>query len=331
VGLVGYTVGGGLPLVGRTLGFASDHVRSFDVVTPDGTLRSVDPESEQELFTAVRGGKGNFGIVTRMTMAAVPLDGFYGGQLVYPEEEAGRVLDAFRQWAPGLPHEASASLAFMHLPDVPFLPPEIRGTAPVILRFGLFGDEDEGARLLEPLRLLPAVSDTAGPMDYLEVDMVHNDPADPSPSMERGMLLTDLDESAAAELLRQVGPGSGTPLVMLELRVLGGALSQEPPFPDTVSGRSAGFHLFVLGVPGLPAPDQVEAALARLAVAFEPYAAGSLINFHGPAGDELDRARAWEPAAYEVLRSTKTDWDPQNLFRYGHAVPPLGLMDTASG
>lgn len=331
VGVVGYTAGGGLPLMGRTLGFASDHVRSFDVVTPDGTLRHVDPETEPELFTAVRGGKGNFGIVTRMTMSAVPLDDFYGGQLVFPEEEAGRVLDAFREWAPALPHEASASLAFMHLPDLPFLPPEIRGTAPVILRFALFGSEEEGERLLAPLRLLPAVSDTAGPMDYLGVDAVHNDPADPSPAMERGMLLTGLDEAAAAELLRQVGPGSGTPLVMLELRVLGGALSLAPPFPDTVSGRNAGFHLFVLGVPGLPAPDQVEAALARLAMAFESYAAGSLINFHGPAGDELDRARAWEPAAYELLRSTKADWDPQNLFRYGHAVPPLGLMDTASG
>ena len=96
VGVVGYSVGGGLPLMGRALGFASDHVRSFDVVTPDGSLRRVDPETEPELFTAVRGGKGNFGIITSMRMAAVPLPQFYGGQLVYPEEEAGQVLDAFR-------------------------------------------------------------------------------------------------------------------------------------------------------------------------------------------------------------------------------------------
>ncbi|MFF2676104.1 FAD-binding oxidoreductase [Arthrobacter koreensis] len=331
VGVVGYTVGGGLPLMGRTLGFASDHVRGFDVVTPDGTLRSVDPETEPELFTSVRGGKGNFGIITRMTMAAVPLGDFYGGQLVFPEDQAGEALDAFRRWAPELPNEASASLAFMHLPDLPFLPPELRGTAPVILRFALFGGKAEGDKLLESFRRLPTVSDTAGPMDYLDVDAVHSDPADPAPAMERGMLLTELDDAAAAELLRQVGPGSGTPLVMLELRVLGGALSAEPPFPDTVSGRNAGFHLFVLGVPGLPAPDLAEAALVRLALAFEPYTAGSLINFHGPAGDELDRARAWEPAAYELLRNAKADWDPQNLFRFGHAVPPLGLMDTASG
>lgn len=331
VGVVGYTLGGGLPLMGRTLGFASDHVRSFDVVTPDGRMRSVDADSEPELFTAVRGGKGNFGVITSLTMAAVPLTDFYGGQLVYPEEEAGGVLEAFRSWAPGLPQEASASLAFMHLPDLPFLPPEIRGTAPVILRFALFGTEEEGERLLRPLRRLPVVSDTAGPMDYLSVDSVHSDPADPAPSMERGMLLTDFDDDAAEELLRQVGPGSGTPLVMLELRLLGGALSQEPPFPDTVSGRGAAYHLFVLGVPGLPVPDEVEAALARLSVAFEPYAAGSLINFHGPAGDERDRARAWEPQAYGLLRSAKAGWDPQNLFRYGHAVPPIGLMDTAAG
>ena len=331
VGVVGYTVGGGLPLMGRALGFASDHVRSFDVVTPDGELRYVAPDTEPELFTALRGGKANFGIVTRMTLAAVPLGDFYGGQLVYPEEAAGQVLEAFRSWAPALPDEASASLAFMHLPDVPFLPPEMRGTAPVILRFGLFGDGELGDHLLAPLRALPVLSDTAGPMDYRGVDAVHADPADPSPSMERGILLAGLDQDAAAELLRQIGPGSGTPLVMVELRLLGGALAQEPPFPDTVSGRSAAFHLFVVGVPGLPAPDQVEAALARLAVVFEPYAAGSLINFHGPAGDEQDRARAWEPDAYQLLRNAKASWDPQNLFRYGHAVPPVGLMDTATG
>lgn len=119
VGVVGYTVGGGLPLMGRALGFASDHVRSFDVVTPDGSLHRVDPDTEPELFTAVRGGKGNFGIITSLTMAAVPLDDFYGGQLVFPEGEAGQVLAAFREWAPGLPPQASASLAFMHLPDLP--------------------------------------------------------------------------------------------------------------------------------------------------------------------------------------------------------------------
>lgn len=331
VGVVGYTLGGGLPLMGRSLGFAADHVRSLEVVTPDGTVRRVDPDQEPELFAVLRGGKGNYGIVTEMTFGAVPLGDFYGGQMVFPEAAAGDVLEAFRQWAPGLPHEASASLAFMHLPDVPFVPEELRGSAPVLLRFGFFGGREEGEALIGPMRALPLLRDTVGPMDYGAVDSIHDDPSGPMPSMERGMLLADFSEEGAAELLRHIGPGSDTPLVMAELRLLGGALAADPAVPDAVSGRSAGFHLFILGVPGLPAEDAVEAALVRLATGFEPYAAGSLINFHGPAGDEQDRARAWEPEAYERLRSAKAAWDPQNLFRYGHAVPPLGLMDSATG
>ena len=331
VGVVGYTVGGGLPLMGRSLGFAADHVRSFEIITPDGTARRVDPDHEPELFTLLRGGKGNCGIVTEMTISAVPLGDFYGGQIIYPEESASEVLDLFRQWAPGLPDEASASLAFMHIPDAPFIPGELRGTAPVLLRFGLFGGQEQGDALLGPMRALPALGDTTGPMDYGRVDAIHDDPPGPMPSMERGMLLADLGEEAAAELMRQVGPGSGTPLVMAELRLLGGALGAEPEFPDTVSGRSAGYHLFVLGVPGLPAEDAVEAALVRLGIAFEPHAAGTLVNFHGPAGDAQDRARAWDPEVYSAIRDAKAVWDPQNLFRYGHAVPPLGLMDSATG
>lgn len=331
VGVVGYTLGGGLPLMGRSLGFAADHVIGFELITPDGTARRISPDQEPELFTVLRGGKGNYGIVTEMTFRAVPLGEFYGGQIVYPEEAAREVLEVFRQWAPGLPAEASASLAFMHLPDVPFVPEELRGSAPVLLRFGLFGDREQGDALLEPMRALPQLQDTVGPMDYAAVDSIHDDPAGPLPSMERGMLLADLGEEESAELLNQVGPGSGTPLVMAELRLLGGALADAPEMPDAVSGRSAAFHLFILGVPGLPADDAVEAALVRLAVAFEPYAAGTLINFHGPAGDAQDRARAWDPEVYAAIRSAKATWDPQNLFRYGHAVPPLGLMDSAAG
>ncbi|MFZ3452108.1 FAD-binding oxidoreductase [Arthrobacter sp. 7Tela_A1] len=331
VGVVGYTLGGGLPLMGRTLGFASDHVRSFDLVTPDGRHRRIDPETEPELFTVLRGGKGNFGIVTSMTLGVVPLGEFYGGQLVYAEDSSARVLELFRQWAPTLPREASASLAFMHLPDLPFLPEEMRGTAPVILRFGFFGEAGEAAELLAPMREVQALRDTTGPMNYRDIDAVHGDPTDPAPGMERGMLLTELSDETASELLQQIGPGSGTPLVMAELRLLGGALGEAPAFPDAVSGRSAAFHLFILGVAGPSDGDPVQAALTRLALALEPWAAGSLINFHGPAGDEANRARAWEPEMYTRLRDAKAAWDPQNLFRYGHAVPPVGLMETAPG
>ena len=327
VGAVGYTSGGGLALMGRALGYGSDHVQSLTVITPDGQLHLVEPAGEDaELFTVLRGGKGNFGVITSMTFALTPFQEFYGGGLMYPDRTAPDVLSAFLEWTAQLPSDASASLAFLHLPDAPFLPPELRGTSPVHLRFGLFGSAEEGDTLLEPMRrAAPAFIDTAGPMDYRGVGGIHQDPDEPMPGMERGALLSDLPQDAADELLRQVGPDSGSTLLMTEIRLMGGALAVAPEAEDAVSGRDAAFHLFLIGLNAPPFAESTAAALDSLSDAVAPYATGSLINFHGPAGDERNRERAWTPEVYQRLRTAKGRYDPQNLFRFGHAVPlPVG-------
>ena len=320
VGMVGYAGGGGLPVMGRALGFASDHVRSIEVVTPDGRLRQVDPEGDDaELFTLLRGGKGNFGIITAMTYELSPFQEFYGGGLMYPETAGTEVLDAFLDWTDQLPSDASASLAFMHLPDAPFLPEELRGTAPVHLRFGLFGSGEEGDQLIEPMRrAAPPFMDTVAPMDYQNVGSIHMDPDEPMPVLERGALLSSLPAEA---FLQEVGPGSDTPLLMAELRLMGGALATEPESEDVVPGRDSAFNLFAVGLNAPPLADATAAALDRLSEATADYSTGSIINMHGPAGDAADRQRAWEPADFARLQEGKSVYDPQNLFRFGHAVP----------
>ena len=320
VGVVGYAAGGGLPVMGRALGFASDHVRSVEVVTPDGHLRQVEPEGDDaELFTLLRGGKGNFGIITSMTYELTPFQEFYGGGLMYPETAGAEVLNAFLDWTAQLPSDASASLAFMRLPDVPFLPEELRGSNPVHLRFGLFGSSEEGDQLIEPMRRVAApFMDTVGPMDYQNVGSIHMDPDEPMPVLERGALLSSLP---AEDFLQQVGPGSDTPLLMAEIRLMGGAMAAEPEIADVVPGRDAAFNLFALGLSAPPVAEATAAALDRLSEATAAYSSGSLINMHGPAGDAADRRRAWEPAAFARLQEAKGVYDPQNLFRFGHAVP----------
>ncbi|MDM7990153.1 FAD-binding oxidoreductase [Arthrobacter sp. zg-Y877] len=324
VGVVGYASGGGLPLMGRALGFASDHVQSLDVVTPDGTLRHLEAGNSEdaELFAALRGGKGNFGVITSMTLGLTPFREFYGGGIMYPEDAGPEVLDAFRVWTAQLPSDASASLAFLHLPDVPFLPEELRGTAPVHLRFALFGSPESGNMLLEPMRhVSEPIMDTAGPMDYGAVDSIHMDPDAPVPSLDSGSLLGSLPEDLADALLEQVGPGSDTPLMMTEIRLMGGALALDPPVGDAVSGRGAGFSLYSLGLNVPPVADATAAALDRLDAAVEPYTAGALINLRGHVRTEAGAQPAWDPEVLRRLQAAKATYDPQNLFRFGHAVP----------
>ena len=322
VGAVGYASGGGLPLMGRALGFAADHVQSMNVVTPDGRLRHLEAAGDDPgLFAALRGGKGNFGVITSMTLGLTPFQEFYGGGIMYPEEAGPEVLAAFREWIAQLPSDASVSLAFMHLPDAPFLPAELRGTAPVHLRFGLFGSQEEGDTLIEPMRHVSTpIMDTAGPLDYEAIGSIHLEPEEPVPTLDRGTLLTGLPDELADELLGQVGPGSDTPLMMTEIRLMGGGLAAEPAVEDAVSGRGAGFHLYSVGLNVPPAADATAAALERLSTAVEPYAAGALVNFQGPVDGATDLP-PWEPEVFGRLQAAKTAYDPQNLFRFGPAVP----------
>jgi FAD/FMN-containing dehydrogenase len=322
VGVVGYTVGGGLPVLGRAHGFAAEHVRSMDVVTADGALRRIDAEAEAELFALMCGGKGNFGIVTALEFNLFPLGDFYGGGIIYPGTDAAAVLTAFRKWLPTLPDEASPSISLLRLPDMEFVPQPLRGQFVVHMPFAFLGNREDGDALLAPMRAVSTpLMDTAGPMNYLDVDQVHMDPADPLPFTDAGALLKEFGEEAAGELLRLAGDGTDCPLLMIEIRPLGGALSRGGVLPDAVSGRDAAFLLFLLGFKLPPVLPAVTESIHAILAAMAPYSTGyTLVNFHGEPGDEADRARAWSPAVYERMRAAKSSYDPGNLLRFGHAI-----------
>ena len=322
VGVVGYTVGGGLPVMGRAHGFAADHVRSMEVVTADGALRRIDEEAEAELFALMLGGKGNFGIVTELEFSLFPLGEFYGGGLIYPGTDAALVLAAFRDWLPTLPEHASPSISLLRLPDMEFVPGPLRGQFVVHLRFAVAGTRAEGDALLAPMRAVSRpVMDTAGPMSYLDVDQIHMDPADPLPFADGGALLKDLGEETVADLLELTGEGSDCPLLLVEIRPLGGALARSRALPDAVSGRDAAFLLFLVGFKMPPVADAVSASIRGTLTAMAPHSTGyTLVNFHGEPGDEADRARAWPPAVYARMRAAKASYDPGNLLRFGHAI-----------
>ena len=324
VGVVGYTLGGGVGVLARKYGFAADHVVSIDLVTADGELRHVDAQSEPELFWALRGGKGNFGIVVAIEFELVPVSRMYGGGIFFPGSAAREVLHAWRQWAPTMPEDVTTSLALMRLPDLPDVPEPLRNTLSVHLRFAYLGSEVDGAALIAPMRAVaPAIMDMVGEMPYTAVDTVHMDPTDPMPVWESGALLRELPEAAVETLLAQAGPEVDVPLIMVEIRLLGGALSRQPQHPNAVAGREGGFLLFVLGpcVPGLE--DVVPFVGQGVIESLSPYTTGTkLLNHLGSTTAPHEVATAWTRDTYRRLAALKAAYDPRNVFRYGHAITP---------
>lgn len=324
VGAVGYLTGGGLGPLSRAYGLGADHVRGFELVTPDGRLRHVDAESEPDLFWAVRGGKSNFGIVTSAEIELLPVARLYGGGLYFPAEAVAELLHRYREWIPTLPHDAHVALALLRLPRLPHVPEAIAGQLVAHLRITHLGTRAEAERDLAPMRAIATpLIDTVREMPYSEVASIHNEGHAPMGNWSRGALLRELPAAAVDALLATAGPGVDAPLVVVELRPLGSAVARAPERPSAVDGRDAAFTLNVLGHLHPGRHEGVAAAGERVIEALAPWSTGgSLINFQGSATAPEQVAAAWRPETYARLSRLKREYDPQHLFRTGHVIEP---------
>ncbi|MFF4125717.1 FAD-binding oxidoreductase [Microbispora rosea] len=324
VGVSGYTLGGGLsPTLGRSHGYAADHVRSLEVVTADGELRHVDAESEPELFWALRGGKGNFGVVTALEFALFPVPRLYGGGIYFPGERMADVLRAWTAWHPGTPETMISSFAVLRLPPLPELPEPLRGAFVVSLRFAYNGTAEDGERMIAPLRAVaPAVLDTVRDMPYAEVASIHDEPTDPLPYYERGIMLREFPAEAQDKLVELVGPGSETTLWIAELRALGGAWDREPAVPNAVATRGLPYSLLGVEVGPLSEEQRLKESVAALLDGMEPWRGDRrLVNNLAP-DEATDAAAIYGPERYERLAAVKKTYDPANMFRINHNVAP---------
>jgi FAD/FMN-containing dehydrogenase len=324
VGVAGYTLGGGLsPTLGRSLGYAADHVRSLEVVTADGELRHVDAESEPELFWALRGGKGNFGVVTALEFDLFPVRRLYGGAIYFPGERMADVLRAWTDWHPGTPETMVSSFAVLRQPPVPEVPEPLRGAFVVSLRFAYTGTVEDGERLIAPLRAVaPAVLDTVRDMPYTEVASIHDEPTDPVPYYERGIMLREFPVEALDRLVELVGPDSGSTLAIAELRALGGAWDREPAIPNAVATRGLPYSLLGVAAGPLSQEQQLKEAVAALLDGMQPWRGDRrLVNALAP-DEATDAAAIYGPQRYERLAAVKKTYDPANTFRLNHNVVP---------
>jgi hypothetical protein len=327
VGVVGYTLSGGASsTMGRKYGWAADYVSGIDVVAADGQLRRVSPHTEADLFGALLGGKGNFGVVTAMEFALFPVTRLYAGALFYSGEHTRQVLDAYQTLAVSAPDELTTSLALLNLPPLPGLPPFMKGRLTVSLRVSFIGDTHAGARLIEPMRqAAPVLADTVASIPYTGFAAISNDPTDPAPAVEQFGLLRELTQDTVAAIVDVVGPESGSPINIVDIRHLQGAFSRPAPFPNAVGARDAAFAVFGLTVvpPGQDVSDYRQSG-CELLNALKPWLHEKASpSFQGPNDTTEERTRrAYDPEVYEKLRTVKSKYDPHNRFRFTHNIPP---------
>src|SRR3954447_14898116 len=323
VGAVGYTLGGGMGPLGRKYGFAADRVRSLDIVTGDGKLRTISADSEPCLFWGLRGGKGNFGVVTAMEIELVLQPRIYGGAIFYNAADASTVLHAWREWVETVPEEMTSSVALLRLPDAEFVPEPLRGKLTLHVRIAYTGEACNGEKLVAPLRAAATpMIDMVRDMPFTESDSIPLDPVDPMPGWHDGRLLGAFPTEAVDALLATAGPGIDVPLIFAEIRHMGGALARQPLVPNAVAGRNGAFSLFVVG-PGVPGVvEAVQAAGARVIEALTPWhSTGRLFNFLGTTDDgSAAVASAFTADAAARLLELKDRFDPHNIFRHGHAL-----------
>ncbi|MFI6943170.1 FAD-binding protein [Streptomyces sp. NPDC050418] len=330
VGVVAYTLGGGLALLGRSHGWAADRVLSLDVVTADGRLRHVTPDTEPELYGGLLGGRDNFGIVTGMEFALVPVARLYGGGLYFDLQATPGVVEEYARWTATVPEQMNSSLALIPFPDDPQVPEPLRGRHVCHVRIAFTGTPEEGERLVDRLRAAgPRLLESLRDLPYAESASIHDDPPFPMPWAADSAFLTDLDADAAHTLLERTGPLAPLP-VIVELRHMGGALTRRPAHPNSVGGRDARFMLAVLTlVPDDSATAGAQAYLDGVFKDLAPWTAGRFLNFmgHGEgAGPERTRT-AYTPEDHRRLSALKAVYDPGNLFRLNYNIPPLSADD----
>ena len=318
VGVVGYSLGGGMGWYGRKHGLQCNSVTAIELVTADGRVVRTDRDNEPELFWALRGGGGNFGVVTAIEFDLFGIEEVYAGWLIFPWERSAEVLHAWNRLLPSLPEDMSSIGRILQLPPIPEIPEPLRGRNLVVVEAAYLGSAAEGERLLAPLRDLGPEMDTFATMPPAGLGELHQDPRDPLPGMSASQLLGELPAEAIDELVSVAGPGSGSNLISVELRHTGGALARSA----TGHGARATLPgtLAMMGVGSPFDPDAATALAARLGLltgALKRWEAGHYLNF---VEERFDTALTFSDEDWRRLRAVKAEVDPDGVFRANHPI-----------
>jgi FAD/FMN-containing dehydrogenase len=320
VGIGGLTLGGGVGYLVRRYGMTIDNLLAAEVVTADGELLRVDADQHPDLFWAIRGGGGNFGVVTRFQYRLQPLDGIVGGMLVLPATP--ETIAGFIAAAEAAPEELSTIANVMSAPPMPFLPEEAHGTLVILAMLAFSGDAADGERALAPFRALAEpLADMLRPMSYPEM-FPPEDPDYHPTAAATTMFLDHVGRDVAETILRHLEASDAT-MRVAQLRVLGGAMSRVPADATAFAHRSSRIMVNLAAFYGADDREQREAWVAGFARALGQGDAGAYVNFLVDEGPDRVRA-AYPGATWDRLAEVKATYDPTNLFRLNQNVPPAG-------
>jgi FAD/FMN-containing dehydrogenase len=323
VGLVGYVLGGGIGWLARAFGLCCNSVVSFDVVTGDGEQLHVDADHHPELFWALRGGTGSAAVITHMELQLFPTPNLVCGAMLWPWERASEVLHAWREWTLDAPESVTTSARILQVPPFEEIPEIVRGRQFVAIDGAVIGNEAYAGEVLAALRALEPEIDLFAAAPPVALSYLHMDPEDPTPGMSAHAMLEELTPEAIDAFVAVTGHESGSPLVVAELRHLGGALARVPANAGARSRLDAAYILFGLGVPAVPElAAAIPPRLAQLMAALDPCRArGAYLNF---AESTTDVSTAFSADAYRALQAVKAQYDPRDTIHANHAIAPAG-------
>ena len=321
VGLGGITLGGGVGYLVRKYGLTYDSLLAAEVVTADGQLLHVDDKSHPDLFWAIRGGGGNFGVATRFKFQLQKVDSVYGGMLILPATED--VVAGFIAVAEAAPDELSTIANVMTAPPMPFLPAEVHGKLIIMAMMVYAGDPVEGEKVIAPLRALATpYTDMLRPMHYPEMYPPEEGGGDYHPvAVSRTMFIDRVDHSVAETILNHLKASTGS-MAVTQLRVLGGAMARVPVDATAFAHRKSRIMAHLAALYENPAEKTThETWVTNFAAAIRQSDEGAYVNFLSDVTEAEIRA-AYPGSTWERLRKVKAKYDPDNLFRLNQNIPP---------
>jgi FAD/FMN-containing dehydrogenase len=322
VGIGGLTLGGGVGLMVRTYGLTIDSLRSAEVVTADGRLVTASDEAHQDLFWAIRGGGGNFGVVTGFEFQLREVGTVLGGAIIH--RATREVVRAYTERALEAPDGLTTIALVIKAPPLPFIPAELHGTVILMIRAVYVGDLAAGQRALEPLRALaPGAVDLTGPMPYPAIFDLTRDPTVSSHHYGRTTFLNAFPDELAETVLDYVARGT-SPLSFAQIRPLGGALARVPVEATAFAHRDKQYMLALIN--DWDGPGAEDGASHRAWVdsfwrAVRPFGSGVYVNFLELGESERIR-EAYPGPTFDRLVDIKRRYDPSNFFRLNQNIRP---------
>jgi FAD/FMN-containing dehydrogenase len=318
VGIGGITLGGGIGYLVRKHGLTIDNLVAAEIVTADGELRRTDKDNEPELFWAIRGGGGNFGVVTRFRFALNPLDGVVGGLLILPATP--ETIAGFIAAAEAAPEELSTIANVMTAPPMPFLPEDVVGQTVILGIVCYAGDAADGERALAPFRALATpLADMVQPMPYPQIYPPDDESYRPT-AAGTTLFIDHVDTEVAQTILDRLA-AIDSPMRVAQLRVLGGAVARVPAETTAFAHRDARIMVNLAAFFGPHDRAEKEAWVVDFRRALQQGDSRAYVNFLGDEGEDRVRA-AYPGATWGRLVAVKQQYDPTNLFRLNQNIPP---------